>query len=360
MISVSHGRPRAINLEDCDVRPPALEDFRIINEDSHLFLAYVDIASILSDIAQAAVRGSLGRPLRLLLESRLLSWIRMLPTSLHLHDRNTGSLTPYNFKIRQLHIPYFTAITILYRPTIPGSNPSVGALLSSSYVANIYEDFLARGEIPMLAPVFIFHLLASAIAQLPCHRFPTLWAKAQDELQVISQSLVEMGKRFPTALGAQRVIKHVKQAVKNEKQRSEPPQLSGAVDQLNYFEPFGQELCGKWDFVFGAGAQFTRTHPSTEAVHITTAFATKEKISSQSNDTVLTSSFAAPNDASTAFSWNQSTQVVQTNEENFLGNSGLDQQSTGLGFESVGNWMLYDWMTDPVMGMQEPIDTAPY
>jgi len=75
---------------------------------------------------------------------------------------------------------FFTAIMLLYRPAAPGVMPSGAAILASSFTAGIFEDFLARGEIGFMAPVFNFHLMTAAYAQLACFKYPTLWAKAEN------------------------------------------------------------------------------------------------------------------------------------------------------------------------------------
>jgi hypothetical protein len=147
MISMSHGRPRDINSSDTDVRPINTSDFPPSEppEHAHLFIAYVEICSIVGDLTESSVRGNLSRSLRLQIETRLSAWITTLPRTLQLHSPN-GGLSPYNFLSRQLHIPYFTALTILFRPTSPSTPPSSVALLSSSFAAGIFEDFLARAK----------------------------------------------------------------------------------------------------------------------------------------------------------------------------------------------------------------------
>ncbi|OCT44472.1 fungal specific transcription factor domain-containing protein [Cladophialophora carrionii] len=252
LIAMSHGRPRAINEEDSDVRPLSLEDFPEPDFDAKLFIEYVKICSILGALIETAVRGTQGKARRLELEANLSRWIRELPPELRIYNKDAGELAAYNFKARQLHVPYFTALTILFRSPSHGTGPppSAAALLSSSFSAGIFEEFLSRGEIPLLAPVFTFHLMAAAIAQLACYPYPALWTKAQPEVDVIEKCLIEMARRYPTAIGAQRVVSHLSRAFKEQERHDGPLHLAFSTDQIKFFQWFGRELCNIWDLIF--------------------------------------------------------------------------------------------------------------
>ncbi|OJD16082.1 hypothetical protein AJ78_03715 [Emergomyces pasteurianus Ep9510] len=360
MISASHGRPRAISNKDFDVRPPTLEDFPGDKEDARLFMTYVEISSILGDLTEHSFRGTLGRSSRTSIEHRLFRWMSELPPQFNLHDRKTGRLCPYNFKARQLHIPYFTALSILFRPTVMDTPPSVAPVLSSSFVVGIYEDFLARGEIPLLAPVFIFHLLAAALAEVACHNYPLLWARTEKEFNVINQALDEFAHRFPSALGAQRVVKGVTAAV--QKQQSQRPsfELSVSENQFQFFDFFGPDLCSKWDLVYGLRYDYQRKHmvPKDLPRHGPILSRTQDE---NNDDDLNADDFAAaglislqdPKNSSTATL--PSTQPLPGNEPGVIAGEDLrtfSMDPSGLPFSTsslidpVGNWMLNDWMTD--------------
>lgn len=260
MISSSHGRPRAIQKKDFDVRHLTTEDFPDDDEDARLFIAYVEIYSILGDLTENSVRGTLGRSSRMLIEDRLFRWMYNLPEEFHIHDRKTRQLCPYNSKARQLHVPYFTVLSILFRPTVVDTPPSVATVLSSSFVVGICEDFLARGEIPVLGPVFIFHLLAAALAELSCHNYPVLWEKTERELEVLNQALKEFAHKFPSAVGGQRVIKAVTSAVQKQQAQRKSYQSAVAPEQFKFFTFFGPDLCSKWELIYGRKAE---TEPRT-------------------------------------------------------------------------------------------------
>lgn len=180
------------------------------------------------------------------IEMRLYSWIRDLPDAVRICNKSDGSLLPYNFKSRQLNLMFFTAIMLLYRPKSPAGQPSGAAILASSFSAGIFEDFLARGELGYLAPVFNFHLMTAAYAQLACYKYPAMWSKAEGELDTICTCLVEMAKRYPTAVGAQRVIKAVFRAVKVQKRYDEVALVTSEPEQMKFFNFLGPDLCNKW------------------------------------------------------------------------------------------------------------------
>ncbi|KAF2185637.1 hypothetical protein K469DRAFT_665282 [Zopfia rhizophila CBS 207.26] len=340
-IATSHGRPRAINPEDCDVRPLTLDDFPAVGFDAMLFLAYLEICSILADLTEALVRGTLGRVRLLGIQSRLLSWIRDLPDPLRLCDKNTGVLLSYNLKSRQLNAMFFTAIMLLFRPTSPANMPSSAAILASSFSAGIFEDFLARGELGFLAPVFNFHLMTAAYAQLACYKYPVLWAKTEAELDTINKCLVEMAKRYPTAVGAQRIIKAVFRAVSAQERHEQPFNLVPEPDQLNYFDFLGPELCSKWTLVLPVrhtpslevqtGGQLTPAHTRIGPAQMPSTLP-------EANRPFTPSSILPPSANGNPHSTPGFSEVLQDVSDPF--------NVTSVAFTAVGNWMLGGWMAD--------------
>jgi hypothetical protein len=344
-------------MEDCNVRRPTLADFPEANQDARLFIAYVEISSILADLTEASVRGTLGRSRTLSIETRLSDWIKDLPSDLRLYNQQTGKLALYQFKARQLHVPYFTALMILYRPVVAGGIPSTAAVLASSFVVGIYDEFLARGEVAMLASTFIFHLLASAVAQLTCYRYPALWETAEPELDIIAHALIELTKRFPTGLGAQRVIKHVTQAIKKESQLGGPPLLRGIPEHLEFFSSFGPELCSKWDFVYGHRAEAGRDRELLNEIPMQSNPLPQPTNGSQSplpvghlevRPEILVEPYNNPGPAEIAPPWMSYSNQL-SNLDGMMPSAFDDDAQRGLAgstMGSVGNWMLSDWLTD--------------
>lgn len=141
------------------------------------------------------------------LEDRLFRWLKTLPEHLQLCKNTDGRpLKPYNFESRQLHVQYFTVLIILNRPTDPKLAPSTASLLASSYIAGIFEDFLARDELRYLGPIFTFYCLSTGMAQLSCYRYSEMVNLAEENLAVMSRALQELSKRWHSAVGS---LKHM-------------------------------------------------------------------------------------------------------------------------------------------------------
>lgn len=101
---------------------------------------------------------------------------------------------------------YFTVLIILNRPLDPKLAPSTASLLASSYIAGIFEDFMARDELCYLGPIFTFYCLTAGMAQLSCYRYSEIVGLAEQNLNVMARALEELSKRWPTAVGS---LKHL-------------------------------------------------------------------------------------------------------------------------------------------------------
>lgn len=269
MISAGQGRPLAVNIEDCELAPPCLEDFDDASSNGDLFIAYVEIGSILGHLTQCYRRKSFTRHIRQSIENRLYRWTRDLPSSLRLFNRSTSlpeweptldTLAPYSFEARQLHIPYFICLAIMCRPS-PGNSPSPAVVLASSFVAGMFEDFLARDEIQFLGPIFTFHLLAAGIGLLSCQKIPALWNKAATSLETIYLSLEVLAKRWSSAKGSLRALR----SIAEKKQRAT---RSGATHLLTlprehrpFFEHSGPDLSWAWQLFMPSENPATLQNP---------------------------------------------------------------------------------------------------
>lgn len=269
MISAGQGRPLAVNIEDCELAPPCLEDFDDASSNGDLFIAYVEISSILGHLTQYYRRKSFTRHIRQSIENRLYRWTRDLPSSLRLFNRSTSlpeweptldTLAPYSFEARQLHIPYFICLAIMCRPS-PGNSPSPAVVLASSFVAGMFEDFLARDEIQFLGPIFTFHLLAAGIGLLSCQKIPALWNKAATSLETIYLSLEVLAKRWSSAKGSLRALR----SIAEKKQRAT---RSGATHLLTlprehrpFFEHSGPDLSWAWQLFMPSENPATLQNP---------------------------------------------------------------------------------------------------
>ncbi|KAF2662341.1 hypothetical protein K491DRAFT_585585 [Lophiostoma macrostomum CBS 122681] len=338
-IATSHGRPRMINPKDCDVHPLTIEDLPQGSLGSMLFVAYHGICSLLTDLTEALVRGTLGSTKQVSIQTQLLTWIHQLPESLRICDKQSNSLLPYDLKARQLHVMFFTAIMLLFRPDPHGQTVSGASILASSFSAGIFEDFYTRGELKFLAPVFNFHLMTAAFAQVACYRVSCLWPRAESELNIINKCLTVMAERYPTAIGAQRVIKASLRAVRTQSRQEDNVRFSLEREHTKYFSHFSPELCSKWSLLFADGSASSHhvnppSNITSQAVeinphqrspcaegghqalgpHITPA-------SVQSNYTAVDPTLSQP--------------LQELSPESYFASNGA--------FTAVGNWMLGDW-----------------
>ncbi len=249
-IAASHGRPRAINAEDSNVRPLRAEDFDAGDEDALLFMQSVQITSILGDITEHYRRGTLSDRKKIDFEDSLRRWLRSIPPSLRLYHPETKKPTEYNFKVRQLHVLYFTSLIILFRQDSKNDPPSPVSLLAASFVSGSFEDYLTYEDIAHLSVTSIFYLMVASLLQLSYQRFPSLATHRSQEIEIMRLSLDGLKKRFPSAIGAERVVN---QMMKQSTTLSDTPQSTRMVltpEQKEFFAPFGPDLCRKWASVF--------------------------------------------------------------------------------------------------------------
>lgn len=243
IISVGLGRPRTINLEDSDVRPPSIEDFPIQDSKASLFVSFVSICQLLGDVAQCYRRKCLTPSRRQDLENALYRWIKELPREFHvLHKDRKYPVGSYNFEARQLLVPYFVILVILNRGPVAGSIPSTVSLVASSFVASIYEEFIARDEIRHLGPAFAFYALAAGLSQLSGYRYRSLGNAAEENFKTIRMSLELLSKRWGSANGALRALPEARKAVLRLPQYSEPP-ASIPINSLLFFSDFDVSRC---------------------------------------------------------------------------------------------------------------------
>jgi hypothetical protein len=178
-------------------------------------------------------------------------WMKTLPESLQLCYTSPGRpLRNYSFEARQLHVQYFTVLTILNRTIPPANSPSTASLLASSFVAGIFEDFLARDELRYLGPIFTFYLLAAGVSLLSSYRYTGLWHLAEQDLQIIIKAQQELGKRWPSAIGSLKRMTDVKEKLTKCQRSTYFPENNLTPEQMHYFDGFGPDLCRTWDVLF--------------------------------------------------------------------------------------------------------------
>ncbi|PCH05667.1 Crotonase, core [Penicillium occitanis (nom. inval.)] len=212
LISSAHGRPLAINIEDCDVRSPCREDFDISTLNADLF-----IAAAVDD----PCRGAFARTLKA------------------------------HCFVGQLHVPYFVILAILFQSSFPGNCLSSVSILASSAITWIVESFLARDEIRLLSPTFIFYLVVAARSLLLCYRHPSMLDLGPEtDIQTIHLALKELGKQWPSANQPSRELESIAEDIKRLQLEERPPIIRSLSSyEWPFFSPFAPCISWAWDHV---------------------------------------------------------------------------------------------------------------
>ncbi|EER23101.1 hypothetical protein D8B26_004411 [Coccidioides posadasii str. Silveira] len=349
LISAGHGRPRAINPDDSEVKPLTPEDFYGCSSNGQLFIVYVEISALLGDLTQCYCRRSLSRQKRVNIENALYRWTRELPESLRLFRRYSPTegapahrlvLMPYNFEARQLHVPYFITLAILYRPISPSNLPSAAAILASSFIAGIFEDFLARDEIRFLGPIFTFYLLAAGVGLMSCFPYPHLWERAEQDLRIIYNSQKELAKRWPSAIGSLKAMQSIlDEAPKVARPPDRPQPTPLTPDQQACFSGFGTDLCRLGDVMLAnyphemveSGRPEDDQYARTVSDMMTAGILAELK-------TPMDAAAALEEYLPLATVIDHNTQVAMGGEATEITDEMLYNQ-----YEGIGNWLLRDW-----------------
>jgi len=184
------------------------------------------------------------------IEDSLLRWVNEVPAAFKLHHPLTAEPYSYKSKALQLHLPYFASLIILFRQRNRDQAPSTASLLAASFVSGIFEEFLTWEDISFLAPTCIFYLMIAALVQLSSHRFEFLAESEAVEIEIIKLSLTELKKRFPSAVGAERVVNQVVKLSTDKPKSARATNLVLPIEHQSFFSPFGPKLCRKWALVF--------------------------------------------------------------------------------------------------------------
>jgi hypothetical protein len=254
MIASAHGRPRLIRIEDCTIERLSLEDFPNPSDPRNdIFRFYVAICGILGDLCEMLMRRPhLSATERNTIGADLLRWIQALPERLRLYDRD-GNPRPYDFEVAKLHTVYFSAVTILFRPSsvyqlAPSNTASV---IASSMNCHLFEAFQLRDQAHFLSGPETWQLLVTAIPQLASWPIATLWQDAQSSLDIIEDVLTTLGRKLPSATNNLRNVRLLRSAITNgsitassgsREARPEELQCSTYFCPLDLFESFGADV----------------------------------------------------------------------------------------------------------------------
>ncbi|KAG8665352.1 hypothetical protein FPOAC1_010147 [Fusarium poae] len=193
----------------------------------------------------------MSRTKRLYIVNALCCWTTSLPQELWVAPSNQPPqsyfASSHNLPARQLYLPYFTSLIVLSRMQHSAGSLSVVATLAASFVARIFEDFLARDDIKVLAPISTRYCLISSMALVSVMPDKRLWDAVQPDLEVLQLALTELSKRWRSAIGASRALQN---AIKKRQQRMNNSTTELRMDSQNsleYFKMIDLGYCRIWN-----------------------------------------------------------------------------------------------------------------
>lgn len=262
LMSLLYARPRAINLKDSDVR--GLDDIDFVNSeaDSAAFSLYVDIINVLGDMVECYRRGSMDYVQRSSIENSLHLWrIRLCQYESVDTDRGISQSTDQSSTVRQLKLPYLTALVLLstsQRTLSTARNSwasslqiSAVASIAASLSAEIFKSMLEHDEIEYLGPVFTIYLYSASMALLRLWAYPGLWRAAQPDLQTLREVLLSLARHDADVADAVKALDNALECLKT-RQQYRPADLPSVPDQalcLKFFETMSPEGCRLWSHV---------------------------------------------------------------------------------------------------------------
>lgn len=226
---------------------------------------------IMGDIAEAYRRHQLSQTKKTELIRALYWWQRELPDALRLyHSGVERGLRPYNFHARQLHVLYFESVMLVFYKGTQRTLISSPALIASSCIAGLFEEFLIRDEVRYLGPsIWKSFLLTAGLSQISGCRAQNIASDVVQDLQTLRSCLQEFSKRWPTAVKNMKLLDNLKDSFDRD--------LSSQQHFLDIpreeFEPllrdFGTEISRHWHLVGSTNVQqngintFTNPSPKT-------------------------------------------------------------------------------------------------
>lgn len=219
----------------------------------------MEICTILGRLGRASLPDGHLRSHRADISGSLYRWISQLPPELQL---TAGA--DFDLEVRQLHLLYFTSISILYGLGSSTDTCSAASILASSCVARTFEDFLARDMLRFLIPTVPYILLVAGLSQIACYKIPALSDLAKSEFSTIRSALMELGKIWHSARQKLYILDRLLAASHNNSRanRVSIKQLEVLPEHLSFFEMLPRELCPKLDIMMSNNFE---EHPGTSS-----------------------------------------------------------------------------------------------
>lgn len=249
LTSMCQGRPCIINVKDCDV--PRLTPKDLPNcspTQAGLFIQWVNLCEIVGKIAKDLRRHpDLSKDCHKLSEA-LAEWAWNLPKYAQLSYAD-GFASNYHRDVCQLHLPYLSALTLLDLKRSAAhhdSSPPIVAMLASSCVAKIFENFLVRGSLRFLQGMSGWYITMALLTLLPMRRLPILTAALEGPIHILQVALNDMAQRWPSSKMFENGINTLLSSLTRDGgQSSAPPSFTISIgDKTDASEPQLQRLRG--------------------------------------------------------------------------------------------------------------------
>lgn len=185
------------------------------------------------------------------IRNALYCWVNELPSNLRLFSQGRDRpLNAYSLRVRSLHVPYFVILTILYRSASPPEFPITIAAVASSFLAGIFEEFIARDHFRLQSPIFKFYAFAAGMAQAHTRAFLSKPSDiVEEEFGIINSSLAALAIRWSSANDNIRVLQDANKKMTVHDQKPSLAPLPSYHEAYPLFHVLGPDLCRLWHLI---------------------------------------------------------------------------------------------------------------
>ncbi|KAJ5714745.1 uncharacterized protein N7483_011926 [Penicillium malachiteum] len=243
LTALCQNKPCVIDPEDCTLSEPTLEDFpnSLNKTKAEVFIYWVRLCAIIGRVAKYLARNCTAAPFPVQLARELIDWVSSLPEHLKL-PIGSHRTHCFNRDVNQLHLPYLAVIIIIHLKRSTSSQPLPPAyppaILAATCMARLMKDILARGNTRFLMPISGWYCGTAFIALLQARRIESLAQIVNEDLDILTLAVNQLGKMWPTAAvfysGFERLRSHAV-ALGGDGQRPPGPEL-GMGDGTGYME----------------------------------------------------------------------------------------------------------------------------
>lgn len=206
LTALCQSRPAIIDVEDCNINMPTVEDFPTIQpskkKKAEIFVYWVKLCAIVGKIAKQLSRSSASGStvLPTAINDELISWVNSVSPHLYL-PIDTAYTTNFDHDVHQLYLPYLAAIIVMHlkhsSSYLPVAQPP--AILAASCIARILKDVLARGSARALMGITCWYTGISFLALMAASRYPEIREGAHEELDILVMTVQQLKLMWPTA-----------------------------------------------------------------------------------------------------------------------------------------------------------------